>query len=155
MRNTIVTLSILLISLSFFFACGGADTMIKGESYEKREGWIDENTYQVVAIGLPMEGIDSEMQKRSTARDAAIIKAQSRVIEKFVGAEITGKAATENSRLLGEVIKKEFSGVIRSGDVVKETYNEQGECEIFYRVTGKDLKKNVEAKVSQSVTGSN
>ncbi len=40
------------------------------------KGFRDQNTYFIVSKGYPKEGLDSELQKRGTARDAAILFAQ-------------------------------------------------------------------------------
>lgn len=65
------TLAVLLLSI----------TMLGAHAREWREVIIDKgfrnpNTYFIVCKGFPKEGLDSEVQRRGTAREAALINAQ-------------------------------------------------------------------------------
>ena len=41
-------------------------------------------------------------------------------------------------------VAKEFSGLVKGGTIVKETYDDDDNCEIIYQVEKKGLKKEVE-----------
>ncbi len=127
------------------FGCGPKKSMIKGgDTYAGMEGFIDDDTLQVKSLGFPKEGIDKKLQRRYTAKRAAQLNAEARIVEKLIGANITGKTATEDGDLLGEVIKKDFDGLIKGGVIVQETYADDDSCEIIYKVVEKGLKKKAE-----------
>lgn len=135
---------LVIISAASFISCGGAKkSQIKGESFIT-EGWVDENTFRVTAMGVPKAGLTNIVQRKVTAKESALIMAQKRVIEKFVGARIEGASGSADAASTGIAVKKEFSGVVRGGTIVKVTYDEQQNCEIVYQVEKKGLKREVQ-----------
>lgn len=135
----VLSLGVIVVS------CGGKKLggAVKGETIVT-EGWIDENTFKVTAVGFPKEGITHVGQKKATAQNAAVTVAQAKVLEKFKGARIEGAGGVVDNRSTGDAIAKEFGGMVRGGSVGKVTCDEQGtECEIEYTVYKKGLKKSV------------
>jgi hypothetical protein len=134
----LVTFAVMLVS------CGGDNIggQVKGESF-KTEGWIDVNTYRTTSTSAPKEGLKNKVQRRGTARESAVIIAQSHIIEKFKGAKVEGAAGTSDYASTGFAASKEFSGIVKHGSVVKETYDEEDNVEIVYEITGKNLKKQL------------
>ena len=115
---------------------------VKGESF-KSEGWVDDNTFRVISTGVPKAGLVNKIQRRGTAKEAAIVMAEKRIIEKFVGARIEGAAGAADYASTGVAVSKQFEGVVKGGTIVKETYDEDDNCEIIYQVEKKGLKKEV------------
>ena len=70
--------------------------------------------------------------------------AEKRIIEKFVGARLEGAAGAADYASTGVAVAKEFSGLVKGGTIVKETYDDDDNCEIIYQVEKKGLKKEVE-----------
>ncbi len=137
---------LLLFSVAVVFsACGGGSMggQVKGESFTT-EGWIDDNTFQVVEVGAPKKGLENKIQRRATAKQAAEIMAQARIIEKFKGARLEGAAGAADYELTGIAVSKEFDGIVKGGSIVKSTFDDDDNCEIVYRVSAKNLKKQVE-----------
>lgn len=134
---------IAVVTAVAFFACAPGKSQIKdGESFIS-EGWVDDNTFRVTAVGVPKEGLTNKYQRRGTAKEAALIMAQKRVIEKFVGARVEGAAGAADMASTGIAVRKEFAGFVRGGTIVKETYDEDQNCEVVYQVEKKGLKKEV------------
>jgi hypothetical protein len=69
--------------------------------------------------------------------------AEKRIIEKFVGARIEGAAGVADYQLTGIAVAKEFGGMVKGGTIVKETYDEEDNCEIIYQVESRGLKRSV------------
>lgn len=138
-------LAIFLMALTLV-SCGSKKSMIKGgETYTGMEGWIDEDTLQVEALGFAPDDITEELQRKYASKRAAQLNAEARIVEKLVGANVEGKTATEDGMLLSEIIKKDFGGMIKGGIIVQETYDKETQaCEILYRVSAKGLKKKAE-----------
>ena len=149
MKKNVFLISLLVVCLAIsFIGCNKAsDTMIKGgEVYKDMEGWIDDDTYQVKALGFAPEDMTEELQRKYAAKRAAQLNAEARIVEKLVGANVEGKTATEDGVLLSEIIKKDFGGMIKGGAIVLETYDPETQaCEIAYQVSAKGLRKKAEA----------
>ncbi len=145
MKKLFVMTLLLTIGLAFTSCAGGGlGGTIKGESF-KSEGWVDDNTFRVIGTGAPKDGLTNKVQRKGTAKEAAIIVAQKAMVEKFVGARIDAAAGMADYKSTGIAVAKEFSGTIKGGSVVKETYDEEENCEVVYELKAKGLKKKVEA----------
>jgi hypothetical protein len=144
----IVSFTVIFSMAAFFVftACGGGKIggTVEGESFVS-EGWIDDNTYRLTGVGVPMRGYTGKTQRRQTARRAAILSAQYSVLEKFTGGRLEGAAGMKDFESTGTAVAQEVAGVIKGGSVVKETYNEEDDCEVIYEVKAKGLKKKVQS----------
>ncbi len=139
-----VTVALALIAFAFaLVSCGdNIGGQVKGESF-KTEGWVDDNTYRTTSTSAPKEGLKNKVQRRGTARESAVIIAQSHIIEKFKGAKVEGAAGTSDYASTGFAASKEFSGIVKGGSVMKETYDEDDNVEIVYEIKSKGLKKQL------------
>jgi hypothetical protein len=140
----IVLTTMLCIAAVSFISCGGPSTggLVKGKSY-KTEGWVDKNTFRVIATGAPKKGLIGKVQRKGTAKEAALIMAQKRIIEKFKGARLEGAAGAADYESTGVAVAKEFSGTVRGGSIIQETYDDDDNCEIVYQIEKKGLKRQV------------
>jgi len=139
-----VTVALALFAFAFaLVSCGdNIGGQVKGESF-KTEGWVDDNTYRTTSTSAPKEGLKNKVQRRGTARESAVIIAQSHIIEKFKGAKVEGAAGTSDYASTGFAASKEFSGIVKGGSVMKETYDEDDNVEIVYEIKSKGLKKQL------------
>jgi len=147
MKKLFVVSLVLAMGLLFTFtSCGGGKIggVVQGETFTS-EGWIDDNTYRTTAVGVAKKTLTNKTQRRATAKRAAILAAQYQVLEKFKGSKIEGAAGVSDAESTGFAIAQEVSGMVKGGSVVKETYNEDDDCEIVYEVKAKGLKKKVTA----------
>lgn len=132
-----------------FAACGtsgGLGGTIEGKSF-KSEGWMDKDTYRTIGQGVPKEGLRNKVQRRGTAREAAVLVAQSHVIEKFKGARVEGATGVSDYASTGFAASKEFAGMVKGGSVVKETYDDDDNCEVVYEIKSKGLQKSLTGAV--------
>ncbi|MCL2155084.1 MAG: hypothetical protein FWH53_05410 [Leptospirales bacterium] len=139
----------LTISIGIAFAltsCGGSKIggTVEGKTY-KTEGWIDDDTYRIAAAGVPNSKLSNQVQRRESAKRAAILNAQYQVLEKFKGSSIEGAAGMSDFESSGIAIAQEVSGVVKGGSVVSATYDDDDNCEVIYEVKAKGLKKKVGA----------
>ncbi len=97
MMKKAMVMAALFALVAGFTACGGAlGGQVKGDSF-KTEGWVDKDTYRSTATGVPKEGLKNKVQRRGTAKEAAVLMAQSHVIEKFKGAKIEGASGVSTA----------------------------------------------------------
>ncbi|MCP4138303.1 MAG: hypothetical protein GY754_45495 [bacterium] len=111
----------------------------------KTEGWVDEDTFRVTALGVPKQGLTNIYQRKGTAKEAALIMAQKRILEKFQGVQMEWMAGAGSMGDDGSSMSvyKEFGGMVKGGTIVKETYDKEQNCEIIYEVKARGLKKRV------------
>ncbi|MFC1670385.1 hypothetical protein ACFL20_08325 [Spirochaetota bacterium] len=145
--------SFILLSITVFavalISCGVSRSQIKGGQTYVTEGWVNSNTFRVKAVGVPKKGLTNKYQRRATAKEAALIMAQKRIIEKFVGAAIEGASGMADAQSTGIAVAKEFSGFVKGGSIVKETYDNEQNCEVVYQVESRGLKKRITGFVAK------
>jgi len=138
---------ILSMGLVFnFSSCGGKTIggQVEGEKFNT-ENWVDENTYRLAASGAPKATLKNKVQRRESAKRAAILNAQYQVLEKFKGSKIEGAAGMSDFENTGIAIAQEIQGEVKGGSVVSATFDEEDNCEVIYEVKAKGLKKKVAA----------
>lgn len=129
-----------------FTSCGGGKIggTVQGDTF-KGEKWVDDNTFQLAASGVANSKLKNKVQRRESAKRAAILNAQYQVLEKFKGSKIEGAAGMSDFESTGIAIAQEIQGVVKGGSVKSFTYDEEDNCEIIYEVKAKGLKKKVQA----------
>lgn len=143
MKKFVTSALILAVAITFT-ACGpkGMGGQVKGDTFVT-EGWVTDDIFRVTSVGVPKAGLTNKIQRQGTAKEAAQIMAEKRIIEKFVGARLEGAAGAADYASTGIAVAKEFSGVVKGGTIVRATYDEDDNCEIVYQVEKKGLKKDV------------
>ena len=145
---------LMLVAAVFAFAgmlisCGDkTGGQVKGEEF-KTERWVDNDTYITTATGVPKEGLTKKVQRRGTARESAVLVAQAHVIEKFKGAKVEGASGTSDYASTGFAASKEFAGIVKGGSVIRETYDDEDNCEVVYEIKSKGLKKQLQGAAVQ------
>lgn len=144
MKKLVVLSLLLTVGLAFSLtSCAGKiGGTVKGDSFTT-EGWLDDNTYRLAAVGVPNSKLKNKVQRRASAKRAAILNAQYQVLEKFKGSKIEGAAGMSDFESTGIAIAQEVSGVVKGGSVRKVTFDEDDNAEIIYEVKAKGLKKKV------------
>lgn len=137
----------LVLSLGLVFtSCGGKKIggQVEGDTF-KTENWVDDNTYRLASAGVANSKLKNKVQRRESAKRAAILNAQYQILEKFKGSKIEGAAGMSDFENTGIAIAQEVQGEVKGGSVVSATYDEEDNCEIIYEVKAKGLKKKVSA----------
>ena len=142
MKKFFTLVLVLTFSAAYISCGGGMGGEVKGQSF-KTEGWVDENTFRVTATGVPKPGLTNKIQRRGTAKEAALIMAQKRIVEKFVGARLEGAAGAADYASTGIAVAKEFGGMVKGGSIIRSTYDKDDNCEIVYQIENRGLKKRV------------
>ena len=138
-------LGICSVMVLLLFGCGGKKMggVIKGEKVYT-EGWLNDDTYQVIAWGEASPEATGAAQWRNQAKEGAQMMAEKRIIEKFKGYALEANGYTEDGANVMMVVTKDVQGAARGGEIVKMTFdNESKACEMIYRVRGKNLKKRI------------
>jgi hypothetical protein len=140
---------IIVISVSFIaVSCGGRRGLggtLEGETTSATtEGWKDKNTFHIIGMGAAPTSETDPFVRKAMAKEAAVIDAQVKVIEKFVGAKVQGASGVQNFRLTGFAAAKEVEGAIKGGSVKKVTWDKNTQdCEVLYEVKARGLQRKV------------
>lgn len=140
-----VAIGICCIIAVAFIGCGGKRMggVIKGQDVVT-EGWVDDETFQVIAWGEASMDVVGEARWRNQAKEGAQMMAEKRIIEKFKGYSLEASGYTEEGGNVSVIVTKDVQGVAKGGEIVKTTFdNSNRACEIMYRVHGRNLKKRV------------
>jgi len=108
------------------------------------EGWINDDTYQIAAGGIPIVSLLLIDQKKESARIAAILNARCQIIEKFVGYKVKQEDLKNNSELERIPIPEELKAVVKAGIIKKTVWDYDANCEIVYEVKYPGLRKKVD-----------
>ena len=140
MKN--ILFALLIAVVAFTLSCGPKNPggSVKGKSF-KTGVWIDDDTFRMVGMGIPMEGSTNVVQRKRTAQEAAELDAQYRILQKFIGAKVVGASGMKNFQHTGTAVAKEASGMIRGGNTFSVTWDAQQNCEVVYEVKSPGLKK--------------
>ncbi|MDA3792960.1 MAG: hypothetical protein PF545_04815 [Elusimicrobia bacterium] len=128
-----------------FSGCGSKmGGQIKGDKV-KTEGWLDDDTYQVIAWGEASPDVVGEARWRNQAKEGAQMMAEKRIMEKFKGYSLEAQGYTEEGGNVMVTVTKDVAGVAKGGEIVQTTFDKESRAaEIVYRVHGRNLKRRVE-----------
>ena len=136
----IIAMAIIPICFFFFsFKCTSIKKSIEIDSLSKTEGWIDENTFRIIAEGRPVETLKNRDERRESAKRAAQINAWFKILKKFKTIDRDDKPQKIMSKTIGSQLQKN----IKEGFVIDEIYDENDNCEIIYEIFEKDLRIKV------------
>lgn len=122
----------------FTAVCGSPEVEERGSNCfaVKNPGWVDDETYQVQSLSGPGENIQGLTQRRIMAERMALLCAQTAVLEDLVGAEVKSDNNTT---------AKTIQGYIKGGVIVEKEFDENDRCQMIYKVSGPDLKKQYQS----------
>ncbi|MCP4138302.1 MAG: hypothetical protein GY754_45490 [bacterium] len=137
---------ILLLTSVLFAGPLGTTACRSGQVETKKmitDGWVDEDTIRVKVMAEPKRGLTNIIQRKGTAKEAALIMAQKRVLEKFTPPRLEGAAGMAEFNSTGIAVARELGGFVKGGTIIKEKYDKDQNCEIVYEVKMRGLKKRV------------
>ena len=136
---------ILMISAAFAVSCG------TGISKSRPEGWINDDTFRVMGMGLPSEDIDptDKFRRELASKQAAELDAKNKIVAKVVGSYIESLSSTEKGMIDEYVIQERVGGRIRGASVVETKWDSQQNCTVVMELYSKGLKKQMDTLVAK------
>lgn len=142
MKN--IMLSIMLVIAGIMvISCGN------GVSKSKPEGWINEDTFRVMGMGVPSDDITEKFQREITAKQAAELDAKNKIVSKIVGSYVESLSASEKGMLNENVIQERVAGRIRGVSVIETKWDGKQNCTVVSEVYSKGLKKQMDELMKQ------
>lgn len=161
-------LSLLAIAAIVLSCKTTSNKSLGGDTVTKAEGWQDDNTYEMVVIGMwdraryYISGQTAEEGKEAKpliglqqdAKTAAKLMAMRNFKEKM-GAYIKSKTGVEDGKLIGDVIQSGLEGVVISPAALEENYTPEGDVRITYQFQAEGLKNTVDAIANEVLNKKN
>lgn len=135
--------TLILISAVFAVSCG------TGVSKRSPEGWINENTFRVLGMGVPDDNITDKFQREITSKQAAELDAKNKIVSKIVGSYIESLTASEKGMINENVIQERVAGRIRGVTIIESKWDSKQNCTVVSEVSIKGLKKQVDELIKK------
>ncbi len=91
--------------------------------------------FESIGIGAADPAIPTETQRKSLARDAAIVKAQYEMLSLIEGVKLTGGITVKKAMESDSNIKTEVNAVIKGAEVVKSEFTSDNGCVVTLRLS--------------------
>jgi hypothetical protein len=147
MKRIIIFILVSVMSLAVFSCSKKVGSgIIKNAERAVMEGWLDDDTFLMAGMGAAPVDENDPFVRKAMAKEAAIIDAQVKIIEKFVGAKVQGAAGVKNFRLTGFAAAKDIEGAIRGASIYEDRVEwdrETQDCVAVVKVEARGLKKKV------------
>ena len=128
--------AIAILTASLMTGCGGVQSRVeKGQV----QGVIDQNPnhrgyIEAIGIGASDPALTSDTQRKSLARDAAIVKAQYEMLSMVKGVELEGgytvsRAIEEDSSLESRIL-----ATIKGAEILKSEFTSDNGCVVTMRL---------------------
>jgi hypothetical protein len=94
---------------------------------------------EAIGIGASDPALATDTQRRSLARDAAIVKAQYELLSRLKGVEVEGGITVERALESDSKLRTRLDGVLRSAEIVRSEFTSDNGCVVTLRLSKKDL----------------
>jgi hypothetical protein len=126
----------LLAAAVLMSACSGVAPRL---SHGKLPDVIDENPerrayFEAIGIGASDPALATDTQRRSLARDAAIIKAQYELLSMIKGVELAGGYKVSKALSVDSSLESKVKDTIRGAQVLKSEFTADGGCVVTLRL---------------------
>lgn len=128
----------LFVVLAVLASCG------KGVSKSKPEGWINDDTFRVLGMGLPPTDSKDSFERRLISKEAAILDAKDKVVAKIVGSYIESLSVSDKGRINEKTVSERVSGRLRGGSIISSEWDSKDNCMVVYEVYSKGLKSEMD-----------
>jgi hypothetical protein len=97
--------------------------------------------YQAIGIGAGDPALTTETQRRSLARDAAIVKAQYELLSLIKGVELDGGYTVSKAISMDSKLATRVHDSIRGARVLKSEFTTDGGCVVTVRLPKEELRR--------------
>jgi hypothetical protein len=90
--------------------------------------------FEAIGIGAADPSLPTETQRKSLARDAAIVKAQYELLALIKGVEIEGGHKVSKALAQDSTLESRVRAAVRGAEVLKSEFTEDGGCVVTVRL---------------------
>ncbi|MBI5202780.1 MAG: hypothetical protein HY925_14410, partial [Elusimicrobia bacterium] len=129
-----------MLALTFAAAaCGGPESRVKkGQVNQTLDQDPARKSYlEAIGIGASDPNLPSDTQKKSLARDAAIVKAQYEMLSMVKGVELEGGVTVSRAMETDSTLEARLKESIKGAEVVKSEFTSDNGCVVTIRLPKK------------------
>ena len=133
------------ITLIFIVSCGSTKWGYKNNKLIEK-GWVDDHTFRCFGLGLPNKNSTYNNIKKAQAKQSAILDSQYRCVNYIHNIKYVFCQSTDCSRISHEIIKHKMKigHIVKTGMVIKATFDKKNNCKVIYQIKQKGLKKKIQ-----------
>jgi hypothetical protein len=133
----------LLVLAGLLAGCGGVPARLRqGRVPNTLDEKPDRRNYiEAIGIGASDPALPTETQRRSLARDAAIVKAQYEMLAMVKGVELEGGIRVDRALEKDSDLATRLKETIRGAEVLKSEFTTDNGCVVTLRLPKKRLSK--------------
>lgn len=137
----------LLVAVVFVAGCARNTFVKKGQVDDVLEQDSATRKYvEAIGIGAADQSLSSQTQRRSTSRDAAIVKAQYEMLSMVKGVEIEGGITVSRAIEQDSTLEARLKETIRGAEIIKTEFTSDDGAIVTLRLPKKRLKKMMGVK---------
>ncbi len=135
--------TILILATGLLTSCGGVQSRVqKGAVQTTIDQKPDHGSFlEAIGIGASDPKLESDTQRKSLARDAAIVKAQYELLSMVKGVELEGGYTIERAIEVDSDLESRVKAMIAGAEVLKSEFTSDNGCVVTMRLPKKRLEK--------------
>lgn len=140
--------SVLLLAVIGVTACGGPSSRVKkGQVQQTIDQDPARKSYlETIGIGASDPNLPSDTQRKSLARDAAIVKAQYEMLAMVKGVNLEGGITVARAIETDSTLEAKLKETIKGAEVVKSEFTADNGCVVTIRLPKKRLEEMMGVK---------
>ncbi|MBI4346801.1 MAG: hypothetical protein HY553_08090 [Elusimicrobia bacterium] len=147
MRINVVVASVLALAFAGA-ACGGPQSRVKkGQVQNTIDQDPTRKSYlETIGIGASDPNLPSDTQRKSLARDAAIVKAQYEMLAMVKGVQLEGGVTVSRAIETDSTLEAKLKESIKGAEVIKSEFTADNGCVVTIRLPKKRLEEMMGVK---------
>ncbi len=138
MSKKILLVALFLLSM-FALSCSST-----GVSAKNPEGWIDDNTFRVVGMGIAPSSSKDAFERKILSKEAALLDAKDKVVSKIVGSYVESVSKSEKGLIVEKTVEERVAGRLRGGSVIQTDWDGSENCTLTYEVSSNNLRAQMD-----------
>ncbi len=107
-------------------------------------GWLGDDGYLSSGFARAPRAIAEKKERRDRTKRGALEDARRNVMDRFIGMILEPGCGTCNPDDVRAAMRKNFGDMVNAGEIICLQFDEEDNCELFYRVRRKNLKRDVQ-----------
>jgi hypothetical protein len=107
-------------------------------------GWLGDDGYLSLGCARAPRAVAGKEERRDRTKRGALEEARRNVMDRFIGMFLEPGCGTCDPDDVKAAIRKNFGDLVNAGEIVCLRFDEEDNCELFYRVRRKNLKRDVQ-----------
>lgn len=134
---------LLLAAAAALAACSGVPHRVTdgrlGDTIDQKA--VHGDSIEAIGIGAADPALPTDTQRKATARDAAIVKAQYELLSLVKGVSLNGGVTVQKAMEKDSTLEAKVSDAVRGAEVARSEFTDDGGCVVTLRLPRKRLQR--------------